>query len=429
MNLLKEINYKLTSVGKFYFLDYFYILLKSVTTVPDGNRDDIFDHFRTLKDSHQLGESKYKKISLFEELSGKQLGRYRYTFNQIIEESRLYELIINTDNHKIILTKLGSELLELYDKDRSLFNSRLFALTEGKLYGFHYLVSKSYEADLQKGGLLIFPIYSPLKLGFIKNQITTSADVIKYIKALSLKLKEDINKFLKTDIDINEGEAQLISKLKDSKLIDDDYSKKFDQLNYNLITKRVRDFWLNYFLKTIYKINLSVSYFDLWIHRGKQLGIINTTEFYPDFDGKIVYPISILSTKMVNNADFSSIYKYPNNEILFLHKPNLDTSMDEYIRILYDSYLDLRNRYKSLFINLADLRDIVCYKWKISSDTFIEFLQKAYLLNLQNEIRINISLEADKLPEETQAVYLKREPILIDNKLRNIISINLKTHG
>jgi hypothetical protein len=234
---------------------------------------------------------------------------------------------------------------------------------------------------------------------------------------------------LKTDIDINEGEAQLISKLKDSKLIDDDYSKKFDQLNYNLITKRVRDFWLNYFLKTIYKINLSVSYFDLWIHRGKQLGIINTTEFYPDFDGKIVYPISILSTKMVNNADFSSIYKYPNNEILFLHKPNLDTSMDEYIRILYDSYLDLRNRYKSLFINLADLRDIVCYKWKISSDTFIEFLQKAYLLNLQNEIRINISLEADKLPEETQAVYLKREPILIDNKLRNIISINLKTHG
>ena len=161
MNLLKEINYKLTSVGKFYFLDYFYILLKSVTTVPDGNRDDIFDHFRTLKDSHQLGESKYKKISLFEELSGKQLGRYRYTFNQIIEESRLYELIINTDNHKIILTKLGSELLELYDKDRSLFNSRLFALTEGKLYGFHYLVSKSMKL-ISKREDSLFSQYTPL---------------------------------------------------------------------------------------------------------------------------------------------------------------------------------------------------------------------------------------------------------------------------
>ncbi|EXZ22228.1 hypothetical protein M086_4043 [Bacteroides fragilis str. S13 L11] len=45
-------------------------------------------------------------------------------------------------------------------------------------------------------------------------------------------------------------------------------------------------------------------------------------------------------------------------------------------------------------------------------------------MNLKGEIRVKISLEADKLPQETNAMYLKREPILVNGKYKNIISIN-----
>jgi len=48
-------------VRKFYFLDYFYILLKSVKL--HSNQNDIFESFKVLKKQHLLGDSKHKKLS------------------------------------------------------------------------------------------------------------------------------------------------------------------------------------------------------------------------------------------------------------------------------------------------------------------------------------------------------------------------------
>lgn len=75
--------------------------------------------------------------------------------------------------------------------------------------------------------------------------------------------------------------------------------------NYNKIVKRIRDFWVNYFLQFVYKIDLSLSYFELWVYRGKQLGIINANEFYPGFNGKIVYPTSLLMKEKAH-SDFKN---------------------------------------------------------------------------------------------------------------------------
>jgi hypothetical protein len=57
---------------------------------------------------------------------------------------------------------------------------------------------------------------------------------------------------------------------------------------------------------------------------------------------------------------------------------------------------------------------------------FDNFLENAYLTNLKGELKIQISLEADKLPHETSAMYMKREPILINGKYKNIIAINYR---
>jgi hypothetical protein len=38
-------------------------------------------------------------------------------------------------------------------------------------------------------------------------------------------------------------------------------------------------------------------------------------------------------------------------------------------------------------------------------------------------------MEVDKLPEETKAMYLTKEPVMIDGKYRNIIAIDVSKRG
>ena len=52
-------------VKKFYFLDYFYILLKSVKMHSDEN--EILEEFKILKKKYLLGESKYKRLTADDE--------------------------------------------------------------------------------------------------------------------------------------------------------------------------------------------------------------------------------------------------------------------------------------------------------------------------------------------------------------------------
>jgi len=62
---------------------------------------------------------------------------------------------------------------------------------------------------------------------------------------------------------------------------------------------------------------------------------------------------------------------------------------------------------------------------KISEFVFQEFLNSSYKLNLSGHLRIKISLEVDRLPEETKLMYLTQEPVMIDGKYRNIIYIDV----
>jgi len=88
-----KLKLKLQSVKKFYFLEYFYVLLKSVEKYSE--KKQIFDSFKILKQKYQLGESKYKRlIADSETLTKPQLNRYLYTFEQVIDESKEYNLIV-----------------------------------------------------------------------------------------------------------------------------------------------------------------------------------------------------------------------------------------------------------------------------------------------------------------------------------------------
>jgi hypothetical protein len=411
------------SVNNFYFFEYFYVLLKSIQSY--SNQEKIFDSFKSLKQEHLLGESKYKKLTFDKStLTKTQVDRYRYTFEQVIDEAKAYGLI-QKKGKDLFLSADGEEvLLEYKEKGLLAFNKRLFHLMEIKYGAFYYMVDFCYRANPQKSGLLIFPNYSPLKLGFERANIKTTSDIFNFSRILVKRLEEDIKTFIGEARDLKKANALLLGKLKKGGLLSDNSKDKFDPQKYNAIIKGFRDHWLNYFLREIYAYEHSLRSFDIWVYRGKQVGILHATEFYPYFSGRIVYPTSILIDFRASK-DFHKIFDYTDGKSLYIHYPSWENTQEDFIKSLTNAYFDIRKTHRNYFISLADVRELVCYKLKIPEHLFDSFLKKAYKLNLEHKLNIAFSLEADKLPQETNAMYLKREPIKIDERYRNIIAIDI----
>jgi len=424
--MVKSTGKPLSSVRKFYLLEYFYVLLKSVE--KHSELELIFELFKALKEEHRLGESKYKKLTVDNEnLSQVQLVRYKYTFEKVIAESLEYELITQEEK-KIHLTEKGRKLLVQYDEGFEYFALSLFKLMEEKYEAFRSIIELLYSASKAKGGLFIFPIYSPLQLHFDRSKIRTSADIEKYSLALVKKLEQDIQQYLGEKKDLSYKNKELLENLIDDELIPSKKNAEFSPIKYNAITTRFRNFWLKYFLQEIYHYEYYLSSFEIWTYRAKQIGIIHATEFYPYFNGKIIFPTSVI-IKSTASSDFEKIYDYPDGYGLYVHKPNIEGNQEKFIDHLVKAYYDLRRTNRSYFISLSALREMVCYNMKISEYIFQQFLDSVYRANLSGELKIKISLEVDRLPEETKAIYLKQEPVMVDGKFRNIIAIDVTKGG
>lgn len=411
-------------VKKFYLLDYFLILLQSCKVSEDYNT--IFSRFKILKEKERLGESKYKKLVIddAEELSESQVRRYLYTFDQVINESINYGLV-RRSNTTITLTKKGVKCLIIGENDKREFYNEILHILEDNYFAFHHLVKLLYSQNKENPGLFIFPIYSPRKLGFDKKEMTTNEHLIRYSSSLRIKLENDIETYLGSKKSLIKDEATFLKKLIEDKIISDNQKDAFDPNNYNAIISRFRKYWLNFFLKNIYKYPYSFDTFNIWVERGKQLGVIHTTEFYPNFDGRLVYPTSVI-LKENSSKDLVKSYNYNNGEFLFIHKPRWQDNQNLFFESIHNAYFDLKGRKRINFIRVSDLREKVCYRMKIPSFVFNSFLQMAYNENLKGETKIQISLEADRLPQETNAMYLKREPVIINNQQKNIIAIDYK---
>ncbi len=385
MDMFNHVNTRLTDTKRFYFFEYFYILLKSIDKY--NSKKDIFESFKVLKDNLFLGESKYKKIWTDEELSEKQIRRYKYTFNEVIDETKAYNLIeIRGGFYE--LTKEGKKLLEVFEtKGINKFIDELFGIIETISNGFYYFIDKLYQIN-PNGGMVIFPIYSPLKFQIQKSSIQKTSDIYKYLEILVKKIESDILVHLGRNVCLEDENKRLIARLIEIGMIKADHSELIKPESYNTIVKRIRDFWLNYFLKDVYGFRVSLSTFEIWMYRAKQVGVLNMTDFYPNFSGKIVYPTSILYDGEPTN-DFRIIHKYPNKVSLYAHEPKRMDFEEVFVDGIYNSYNDLKRSNRSYFINLLDLSELVCYKLKLSYKTFADFLEYAYQLNLIFEDLLN----------------------------------------
>lgn len=272
--------------------------------------------------------------------------------------------------------------------------------------------------------MLIFPHYSPLELGFRRKRIQTASNIHTYCKELARRLESDIELHLKKQVQLADKNDEIIKKLVSDGLLPKNKNDSFCPQDYNKITKRIRDFWITHFLNELYQCQYTMSTFDLWVYRAKQVGVINVTESYPFTNGKLVYPTAVVMAKTTCD-DFKAIYDYEDNKKLFVHEPKFERFQEEFVDELVKKYFNIRRLNQNYFINLAALRETVCYALKISAQIFEKLLNEVYRLNLQGGLRISISLEVDRLPEETNAMYLKQEPVMVDGSYRNIIAIDI----
>ncbi len=394
----------------------------------------MFNAFKILKQEYRLGESKYKKLEVVENPTMDQQKRYQYTFNKVMDECKEYGLLVVNKDHTIHLTEVGKNLLLQYRTEGiRAFNMSIFRLMEEAHNAFRTLVEFLYEANPKSSGVLVFPHYSPLELQFNRRNIQTRKDMIRYTESLVKKLQGDIERYLKRKLNLNSENQVILEKITNDGLLPKNQTGRFDPKDYNKITKRIRDFWITYFLQKLYKCPYSMTSFDLWGYRAKQIGVIQATESYPFINGKLVYPTSVVLND-VHSDDFSEIFCYSDDKCLFVHKPTFEdeeesTYKDKFIDTLVEGYFDLKRQVRYNFINLVSLREIVCLRLKISMHTFEETLNEIYRLNLSGQLKIRISLEVDKLPEETSAMYMKREPVMVDGSYRNIIAIDVTKGG
>src|SRR5690606_8708684 len=138
-----------------------------------------------------------------------------------------------------------------------------------------------------KSGLVVFPIYSPLKLHFTKQEIVEKNRLVDYLNRLKSRIESDISNSIGKKFNLAKYNSQLLNNLKNEGLVDFDYNI-IDSNRYNYLIKFIRDFWHSILLKDFYDLKIkSLSYLDLWVYRAKQLGLVNVAEYYMGISGKI----------------------------------------------------------------------------------------------------------------------------------------------
>jgi hypothetical protein len=401
---------------KFYSIEYFYIFLRSISETNSANKS--FELFRSLKEELALGDSKFKTLAKTKgDPTKRQLERFRYTFTQVAEESRDYDLVAANEDGSFDLTKDGEKVLSYYGTPE--FRAAILERMERRFQAFRYLLRRMYE---NTKGILLFPLYSPLDLGIQKQKIVCAKDVAEYGRELQARIYSDIKSLTDRDVPLPDANAKVLPRLKESKQLPVNDNDPFARNEYTAIISRYRKFWFSYLLQSVYGVELAESTFEIWAYRGKQLGTVNVTEQYPGMSGRLVYPVSVISRE-AKSKDFFCAFKYK-DDCLWLHEPKEESFLNTFVDSLTEAYLGQRRSAKSYFASLYVVREIVCLRCKISEKIFETLLNAAYERSIRGELRIRISLEVDRTPGETTATYLRREPIFVRSQPYNILGLD-----
>jgi hypothetical protein len=172
--------------------------------------------------------------------------------------------------------------------------------------------------------------------------------------------------------------------------------------------------------------------FEIYCSRGSTLGLLNYTDRLAGAFGRVVFSTSWTERERVPAwipaRSLITIEFGPQAERQehLIHSPAWTAARSRFLRELAAGYDRLNTEKRTLYVQVADLRDLVCYALRISDVLFDRFLARVYHETMQGAIdSLRISLEADEIKEARAAQTTKRNPLyLATSAPRTMISVS-----
>jgi hypothetical protein len=399
-------------VKRFYHLDFYYFVALII-----GRGFKTFDGIFKAIIQHQNDLYEISNI-----LNSREKFKTENPIRATIDEMFRLGFVRKYEDESITLTKDG-ELLYNYILGRNFPEAeKLLCQKMENYFGLpSQLISYLRKANPNGGGLVVFPRPSPSALNISADEIIMGDKLIDYCKGCCHYAEKEIQKYMGVQINYDE----MLTKLYNSLL---GYFERMDYKKQSInIPREVKSICYSYYIEKFFENKFDATTFDIWRNRSRELKIINSSEQFPGFNGLILYPISVLSkTKIVKDEELMLMAETSENEMIYRYLPDWTKNKEMFVTSLWNNYIELSKTYKTFFIPILDLRDIVCFKLQISESTFSDFLSNAYNESM-NEIipHFKISLEVDRSPQERTFKNFKRLPILVNRVPKNIIGIKM----
>lgn len=406
----KDRKFSMTSVQRVYHTDFFYFLLFVINKEGSVSESNVYSYLLNNREKiRELSSNLLSEKKIFS----------LYAIRSTLKESIRFKFI-NLKKGRISLTVKGEHLLQAFslrDYDQV---DRIIAEENEKTYGaFSFLIENLYKVS-KVSGLVVFPKPSPKEFDLNFQKLSEKNYLEIYSKKFSEYAKKDIERYTRVNIDSREVEMLLFTNL--SNVIIKAKEKNVQKIN---MPREVKDIMYDYYIKKFFENKLDRVSLNIWIERGKELGIINSSEFYPGTFSKVIYPTAMLSESIP--ANFLQLTNtMSSSQKIIKFNPAWNIFKEQFVAALWKSYTTLSNSINSFFISVLDLKDVVCFQLQISERLFTGFLSNAYKESINNAIEWDISMEVDRLPE-FRTFKSKRYPILINGVPKNIIAIKIKS--
>jgi len=165
---------------------------------------------------------------------------------------------------------------------------------------------------------------------------------------------------------------------------------------------------------------LGVVDFEIFSSRGSTLGLLNYTDRLDGAYGRVVYPTSWSSRsaapQWIPAGSLAEIEYATADGALeqWVHDPGWSKEKARFLKEILAAYVRLNARKRTLYVRVADLRDMVCYAMRLPDHEFDRFLEKVFHLTMQGEIgELQVSLEADEVKEVRGSQATKRNPLYL----------------
>ena len=210
----------------------------------------------------------------------------------------------------------------------------------------------------------------------------------------------------------------LATVMKEARDKDNLYRRRGTSWTHRIMIDTIRDALTRAALSRLVP-GLGVVDFEIFCSRGSSLGLLNYTDHLEGALGRLVYATAWrpeFVPDWVRRGDIERLgTDSPTADTYCVHSPSWTTIRARFEREVFAAYEQLRKHKRSLAPPVADVRDAVCFRLRLSDHDFNRLLTRLYHHTMQADRGLGISLEADEIRESRGQQTTKRNPLYLSN--------------